>query len=234
MNPETWQSAGLWIGVLLSASLFSLFLGEQWHSRLMQHLFVGALIGWLLVLTWQQLWWPLWIEPLRRGRLAPALVWPLAATALLALGALARAARLSAVSPHVSRWLVQGASTAGSFLVAAAATTGAIGIAQGTLGPQILTAVSTAYWLPVALVWTVIALLSATHSPTVLRRMPPPAAALLRGLLHVGRPVLLVASGMLLARIFTTRITLLTAFLERTLAALRDAGLDAWHLPFFS
>lgn len=226
MNPETLQTAGLWIGLVLSLSLFSLFLGQQWHSRLMQYVFAGALTGWIMVLAWQRLVQPRMIAPLAQGDMAAAI--PIAASVLLALGALARTGHPVIFSRRLGTWLIRLASPIGTLLVASALATGLVGIWQGTIWPQILTAVSTAYWLPIALILTLAVLFEETAAPALWAQLPAPVASGLQGLVRFSRPLLWLASGMILARLITSRITLLTAFLARILAAVRDTGLLDW------
>ncbi len=224
MTPEQLEGAGIWVGLVISLSLFSLFLGQQWHSRLMQHVFLGALMGYLLLWVWEELLAPRQLNPL--PWLDSPLI-PLLLVGLLATGALARAQAHSG-SGTLFRWLARLASLVGSFLMAAALTTALLGVWQGTMQPQALTAVSTAYWLPVALLITSTMILTLTFSPKLQRQLPGPVARTVQGLIRLGRPLLLLASGMALARLLVSRITLLTAFLDRTGMALGQSGIMDW------
>ncbi len=224
MTPEQLEVAGVWTGLIISLSLFSLFLGQQWHSRLMQHLFLGALLGYLLLLVWEELLAPRRLLPLARPD-SPLV--PLILGGLLAAGALARG-RIDSRAGTVALWLARLASVAGAFLVAAALTTVLLGTWQGTLRPQALTAVSTAYWLPIAVLITSAVILTLTFSPPLLQQLPGPVARMAQGLMRLGQPLLLLASGMVLARLLASRITLLTAFLDRTWTALGRSGFVDW------
>ncbi len=224
MTPEQLEAAGVWAGLAISLSLFSLFLGQQWHSRLMQHLFLGALMGYLLLLVWEELLEPRLLRPLAQPD-SPLV--PLLLVGLLAAGALARV-RSDSGAGQVSLWLARLASLAGSFLVAAALATALLGAWQGTIQPQALTAVSTAYWLPIALLITASMILTMTFSPRLQQQWPGPVASAVTGLIRLGRPLLLLASGMVLARLLVSRITLLTAFLDRTWTALGQSGIMDW------
>ncbi len=224
MTLEHLEVAGVWAGLTISLSLFSLFLGQQWHSRLMQHLFLGALIGYLLLLVWEEHLASRLLQPPAQSD-SPLV--PLLLVGLLAAGALTRA-RSDSRTGRAALWLARLASLAGSFLVAAAAATLLLGTWQGTLQPQALTAVSTAYWLPIALLITSTVILTMTFSPGLQRQLPGPVASAVTGLIRLGRPLLLLASGMVLARLFVSRITLLTAFLDRTWTALGQSGIMDW------
>ncbi len=230
MTPEQLEAVGVWTGLVISLSLFSLFLGQQWHSRLVQHLFLGALIGYLLLLVWKDL-----LEPRLQDLSATpgSLLVPSILAGILAAGALGRARGRSGAGT-VTLWVTRLASFVGSFLVAATLATVMLGAWQGTILPQALTAVSTAYWLPVALVITISVILTMTFSPALQKQLPSPVASTVQALLPLGRALLLLASGMVLARIFTSRITLLAAFLDRTWAALGQSGAVDWLTNLFS
>ena len=224
MTPEQLEAAGVWAGLVISLSLFSLFLGQQWHSRLIQHLFLGALMGYLLLLVWEEILEPRLLRPLAQP---DSPLGPLLLVGLLAAGALARA-RSDSGTGKVALWLARLASLAGSFLVTAALATALLGAWQGTIQPQALTAISTAYWLPIALLITSAMILTMTFSPMLQQQWPGPVTSAVTGLIRLGRPLLLLASGMVLARLLASRITLLTAFLDRTWTALGQSGVMDW------
>lgn len=224
MTPELLESTGVWVGLAISVSLFSLFLGQQWHSRLIQHIFLGALIGYLLLLVWEDLLVPRLQPPLAQS---DSIIVPLILIAVLAAGALGRAGTSSKTS-NMTRWFAYFASPIGSFLVAAALATVLFGTWRGTIMPQALTAVGTAYWLPIALLITCAVILTMSFSPRLIQQLPGPVAAGARGLIRLGRPLLLLASGMVLARLLSSRITLLAAFLSRTWASMGQSGAMDW------
>lgn len=224
MTPEILEFTGVWVGLVVSLSLFSLFLGQQWHSRLIQHLFLGALIGYLLLLVWGDLLIPRLRIPLSQPE-SPLI--PLILVIILAAGALGRAGIRSHIG-KITIWLARLASPVGSFLVAAALATVLLGAWRGTIQPQALTAISTAYWLPIALLITSAVILNMTFSTRLHEQLPRPVAAVLGSLTHLGRPLLLLASGMVLARLFTSRVTLLAAFLDRTWTLIGQSGAMDW------
>ena len=230
MTPEQLEAVGVWTGLVISLSLFSLFLGQQWHSRLAQHLFLGALIGYLLLLVWEDL-----LEPRLQELAATSgtLLIPSILVGILAAGALGRA-RAGTSAGKLTLWVTRLASLVGSFLVAATLATVLLGAWQGTVLPQALTAVSTAYWLPIALLFTIAVILTMTFSPALQKQLPSPVANTVQALMSLGRTLLLLASGLVLARIFTTRITLLTAFLDHTWTTLGQLRAVDWLTTLFS
>ncbi len=227
MTPELVQAASVWVGLVISLGLFSLIGGDQWLSRLMQHVLIGASTGWILVLVWQELLQPRLLTPWLQGQVTPDNTVPVILALILILGAFAPRPR--ATGTHfLDRSLKGMASLVSSFLVAAALATGLVGIWQGTMLPQMLTGVTAAYWLPVALLLTLIVLLHQTSRPRALKHLPPRVTLILRFALRLGHPLLMLASGMVLARLIASRIALLTAFLESTLHRLQASGLLEW------
>ena len=227
MTPDFIQAAGVWVGLAVSLSLFSLIWGEQWLARLMQHILIGATTGWILILVWQRLLQPRLLTPWLQGQFTPGNTVPVIFVLILILGAFAPRSR-TAEAHFLDRSLQGMASLVSSFLVAAALATGLVGLWQGTMLPQIQTGVTTADWLPVALLLTLIVLLHQTVKPRYLHHLPPRIVSLLQFTGRFGHPLLMLASGMVLARLITSRITLLTAFLENTLRRVQASGLLEW------
>lgn len=222
------EATGLWIGLIVSWLMFSLLWGDRGPTRLMQYLLVGATTGWIGIYVWDALVQPRLVGPWLRGDFTATGLVSSAALAILALGALVRPRAQEGRSPLWGRVVVGLASLISSFLVASAIATGFWGIWRGTLVPQAITAVTTAYWLPIALVITLSVLLHLTLSADFVRQLPPRTAAAAETLTRVGHSLLMLASGMVLARLISSRITLLTAFLEETLIAVQTLGLDEW------
>lgn len=226
MNAEFVEAVGMWAGLAVSLSLFSLFLGQHGHSRLSQHLFLGALCGYLLLMLGQEVLGPRMQIPLGQGG---SLLGPILLTGLLAGGALTR------VQDRAGgfTWLSRLAAPIGSFLIAAVLATVLIGVWRGTLLPQMSLAISGQTALLPALL-TAAAIVSVTASPRLGSQVPAPVAGILRVLMRIGRPMLLLACGMALARLFTTRIALLTAFLDDIRQAAMTSGLPEWLASFLS
>ncbi len=59
--------AGTLVGFLLTVSIFSYFLGDNWLFRLAVHLFVGVSAGLVVVVVWYHLLWPKLIQPFISG-----------------------------------------------------------------------------------------------------------------------------------------------------------------------
>lgn len=55
--------AGALVGFLLTLSIFSYFLGDNWLFRLAIHIFIGVTTGLVVVLVWYNLIWPKLIQP---------------------------------------------------------------------------------------------------------------------------------------------------------------------------
>ncbi len=218
------QAVGVWVGLAVSLSLFSLIWKEHWLSRLVQHVLVGATTGWILILVWHTLLQPRLVVPWLQGRFTWGNTIPVILCLILILGALTPRAQATG-TPTVDRILQGTASLISAFLVTAALTTGLIGIWQGTVIPQILIGVIAAYGLPIALILTALVLLHQTVRTDRLRPLPPYLTTALQFAHRLGHPLLMLVSGMVLARLLTSRLVLLTAFLERTLYALQDSGL---------
>ena len=231
VTPELIQAAGVWVGLAVSLSLLSLIWREQWLSRLVQHILVGATAGWVLVLVWHTLLQPRIVTPWLQGEFTSGNTVPVVLSLILFLGAFAPRPR-KADAHILDRSLKEMASLVSAFLVAAALATGLIGIWQGTVIPQVLTGVTTAYWLPIALLLTLIVFLYKTVRPSHLNDLSPYLTSGLQFFIRLGHPLLMLASGMVLARLIASRITLLTVFLENNRRALQDSGLLDWVQTF--
>jgi hypothetical protein len=55
--------AGGLVGFLLTISIFSYFLGDNWLFRLAVHIFIGVTAGLVVVIVWYNLLWPKLIQP---------------------------------------------------------------------------------------------------------------------------------------------------------------------------
>ena len=52
------QTAGLWIGFVVSLSVFSLIIRDNALSRLALHLVVGTALGYAALIAWQEVLYP--------------------------------------------------------------------------------------------------------------------------------------------------------------------------------
>ena len=62
-----WQTIGIWIGALLTLSIYSFLYKDNPFYKFAEHLFVGVSAGYGVALTWHQLLVPYLVNPLFRG-----------------------------------------------------------------------------------------------------------------------------------------------------------------------
>jgi hypothetical protein len=238
--PELVNLAGLWVGLAVSLLVFSTILGDHWAARLGQHLLVGAGLGYAGAVVWQALRQSLLVAQLSTD--PGGYWWHWIAVALLALfvaGALGRIVlppRPAQAEGRLHRWLRWGGWLPAAFLAAAALAIGAVGAIQGTLAPQLARAATTG--LPwgapldlllggaLTLLITTGALLFFTVDPVQhLGGQPIGVRRIMGGWLWIGQRAVWLAAGVIFARLFASRISLLLAQFEYWAATFLATGI---------
>lgn len=238
--PPLLVDAGLWLGLLITLALFSLLLGDNALARLAQHLLVGAGLGYAALLAIQSVIGPRLLAPLAQGQWLAAGPPLLLGLLLLAAGIERIAAQGRTAPSAAARRSLQTAGVVPlAMLLGVGIAAGLIGVAQGTLIAQTLAAVRLtfaagrsggAFWAGLlTLLLTTGTLLALTLDRTRLAgALPGPLTSLLRGWAWLGERALWIAAGVVLARIFASRYTLLVDRLYYLTATLQATGLWQW------
>lgn len=238
--PAWFDLAGLWVGLAISLLVFSAILGDHWAARLGQHLLVGAGLGYAGVVVWHALSQASMFEELARDSLGYWWHWiGVLLLVLLVAGALGRICwpRRSARQEHtIQRWLRRGGWAPAAFLAAAGLAIGAVGAIQGTIGPQLAQAArSGLLWgaPPILLLngmlmlaITTGALLFFTIDPVRhLDDQPRLVRQIMRGWLWLGQRAAWLAAGVIFARLFASRVSLLIAQFEYWVVTFAATGI---------
>lgn len=234
--PAQWLMWAHWVGLVLSLLLASMVLREAWPARLAQYILVGTGVGYSVVLAWQHVLRPrLWV-PLTRGMAeigsGGALpggdgLWLVGIPLLLGLMMWAAGVDLLRGSrdDRIGRILRGLGAVPGGVLLGVGVGVAVAGAIQGTLGPQFLRAAQLAgpQVTPGALRGlgilallisggTLLAwLVDESTEERIFGRGLGWAVRLWRGL---GQRALWLAAGVLLARLFFSRFTLLSARIQ--------------------
>lgn len=215
LSPQTVQLVGTWVAALLTLAVLSYVLGDNLLFRLAQYLLIGTAAGYAAAMAWNSV-----LQPrLALLLLDPGRYWYYGLFFLFGLGLLARGVRSIAVLSNLPLAVLFGTG-------AALALGGAI---SGSLVPQIratVVSVAPASYGGGFLGWAhaIDALLAALCTLTVLSafhftaRREGVADALTHGIMAVlggvGRKVLMVAFGALLAGAFLAFFTILRSRLD--------------------
>ncbi len=210
------------LAVLLTLATMSRLLRENLFSRLAQLLFVGVAAGYAVGLAWWHILWPRLVivmaDPLGQ--------WPLTLAMALGLLLLARGFRP--------------ASTLGdapvSILLGVGVGLALVGAVRGTLVPQVLVAMwgattptNSPRWIgiasPIILTLVTVAALAAFHHQRRERGLPGAIDRVLQALGAVGRRLVIVALGAVLAGAWVTffaalqgRVALVQRFISEIVA----------------
>ena len=135
------EAAGLWVSLLLGLFTFSALVRDNYFSRLAQHIFVGAALGYLAVLLLQNVLRPRLIVPLVQSggsdfwAATPAILGIL----LLMAGidrTISQGRAAESPSPFGRRLLYGLGMCAVAILLGVGISTAVLGAIQGTLAPQ--------------------------------------------------------------------------------------------------
>lgn len=233
--------AGVWVGFVLTLLVFTLLARDNPAARFAQHVIVGATLGFAGVFALQEVLGLRLLTPLLRGDAADLHLW-----GALALGVILLIA-------GTERTLAQGRPAAAqrgrilsllgripvALLLGVGVTTGLLGLVQGTLVPQTLYAVQTGITWGAApgpflsgaltLLLAAAALLALTvERERGLAALPAPLRGFAAALLWLGERALWLAAGLLFARLFASRLSLLIDRIAYFFAALQATGLQGW------
>ncbi len=241
------SNVGLWVGLAITLFTFSLILGDNALARLAQHVVVGATLGYATLMAAHYVVNLRVITPIAQGRWQP-LILPLALTALLVVAGLERVftqggRRTQGGRPR--KVLQVAAVVPLAILLGVGLATGVSGVVQGTLlaqaraamvGAALLDGGGTPLWFGIlTLLLTTATLLTLTLDRRVhVDPLPRPVRAVMTAWLWVGERALWIASGVLLARLFAARFTLLVERLEAIATAYNASGLPVWIQSLFA
>lgn len=243
--PFALRTAGGLVGFLLSLLIFSYVLRDNRMARAAQFLLVGVSLGYLTLLTWTSVLWPRLFGPAAQASSAPLIPAFADQSALfmrwipLGLGLLLWLAGADAFrradTPQI--WLRALAILPLAILVGVGLGVGVAGALQGSLGPQLERAIALGRLVSDSNELLIIGLLTLAVTGGALIRLhvlddserqpplPEPLLALLQGWGWIGQRALWLAAGVIFARLFASRMTLLIARLHALLnePALQEA-----------
>ena len=224
VEPAGMERIGLWVGLCMSLGLFSMIWREHRIARLLQYVLVGAATGWLFVLVWTSLIQPRVAVPVQAGTWQATAIGPLLLFLLLAAAAALPhpPSPTGPLGPYAKpiRVLKAAASLAATAILAFTAATVVGGMLVGTLLPQMTFAARTGWQLLATSLLTGLTLLACATAGSRIKSLPDRIAGVIHGVSALGQPLLMLAAGMVFARLMTSRTTLLGTFLEGLLESL--------------
>ncbi len=225
--PAGWlETAGVWVGFVVTLLVFSALLGDHLLARFAQYVLVGAVLGYAVAVTWQSILELELVAALRADPWARPWSWlPVALAAIMALAGLERIFAQGRGQAAPQGWRaalrILGALPALA-LVALGVAVALVGAVQGTLAPQFLAAAqSSLTWgaAPAEFAAGVLTLLLATAAllffvldpPRHLIHQPVWVQRLMAGWVGIGQRAVWVAAGALFARLFAARLAFFIA-----------------------
>lgn len=243
--PALLGDAGLWLGLAVTLLLFSLLFGDNTLARVVQHLLVGASVGYAVLMSMQYILTPRLLAPLARGEWISylpllVLVVLLGAAALERVFAQGGEQGVHSHTPTVGRALlhVLGAIPL-AVLLGIGIAAAVVGVLQGTLYVQVWQvlvgtwsddATGTAVWVgALTLLLTTATLLHLSiNRQQQIDPLPRPLRDLLAIWVWIGERALWIATGVLLARLFASRLTLLVDRIGWLADTLQATGMWQW------
>jgi hypothetical protein len=243
------DTAGFWLGLLVTLLILSGLAGDNALARLGQHLLVGAALGYGAVLAVQHVLRPRLVAPLLAAPVDPVrdpagALWqwaPLALGVLLLVAGLDRTWRPARAGVPLPRWrrLLHGLGRVPvAFLLGVGLAAGLVGTLQGTFFPQFWRAAALAFdpaapgllyliGVLTLLITTATLLYLYVDPDRYLAEQPAAVRRLLHGWLWVGQRAVWLAAGLIFARLLASRLSLLIGRVEYILEVL--AGSPAWR-----
>jgi len=251
-----WESAAFLIGFVLSLLILSFVIRDSWLVRAAQYLLVGVTLAYTVVLVWSNLLWPRLLYPLLTNSLPVDPSGGQFASALwtgwlpLAAGLLLWAAGIDYLWGRARKqegsWLRHLAAVPLALLVGVGLGAGIAGALQGTFFPQFRRATEVGQLLTETPPLLLVGLLTLLITGGVLlhlrlgaatgddNRFPAPLRPLLAGWAWLGERALWLAAGVIFARLFASRITLLIARLDALFFNQQISDLWRWLNTFWS
>jgi len=209
---------GGWVAFVLTLLVFSYLLGDNALYRLAIHLFIGAVVGYSVVIAWYSVFWPSLLKPLlTQPTEDPSLLVPLILGVLLLC------------KGRVSLAWLGNVSMAFLFGVGAALAIG--GALMGVLHPQIEAAISLNLarnsWMTalnnfILLVGTIGALFYFYFRARPERGLGRFGVGFIRGWAGLGRWFIMIAFGAVFANLAIARLTLLIERLQFLVSMIRS------------
>ena len=236
--------AEVWVGFVLTLLIASLLFRDNGAARFAQHLLVGVSLGYAAVAAIQLVLRPRLFAPLLQGEVQSAWLWiPFVLGLVLLIAGIERSLRQGQTSgggPGRSRrlWnLVAAAPVA--LLVGVAVAAGLVGVIEGAIGPLFWqTAVAGVWWTGsttgaweggLALLLTIATLSSLMFDPRRhVARWPRPLRIAAGALVWTGQRAFWLAAGMVFARLFASRLSLLIDRAAYLFISLQRTGLQQW------
>lgn len=237
------EAAGVWVSFLLTLFIASLLVRDNAVASFAQHLLVGVTFGYAAVAAIQLVLRPRLFAPLLQGGTETIWLWAPLILGMLLLGAgierSLRQGRMVADEPSASRRLWQVVRVIPvALLLGIAVAAGLLGVIQGTLSPLFWQAAVAGLWWSsstslweggLALALTIAVLMTLTFQPDRhLARLPRLFRVAALGVVWLGQRALWVAAGMLFARLFASRLSLVIERMTYLVTAMQQIGLQRW------
>lgn len=244
--PALITDAGLWLGLLITLLVFSLLFGDSALARVAQHLLVGAGTGYAVLLAIQYVLGPRLLAPLARGEWLSMLPLLILVSVLVVAGVERVIAQGGEQGPPAatagrSRQLLHALGAIPLALaIGVGLAAGVVGIVQGTIFVQTWQVINGAFgddggsssgvWAGVLtlLLTTATLLHLALNRKRQIEPLPRPLRDLLGLWVWIGERALWIATGVLLARLFASRLTLLVDRMGWIAATVQATGLWQW------
>ncbi len=238
------SAAEVWVGFVLTLLVASMLFRDNGAARFAQHLLVGVSLGYAAVAAIQLVLRPRLFAPLLQGEAQSGWLWiPFALGLVLLAAGIERSLRQGRTAEgELGRgrrlWNLI-AATPVALLVGIAVAAGLIGVIQGTIWPLFWqTAVAGVWWAGsmagvwqggLALLLTIATLSSLMFDP---RRHLAGWPRLLRvaagALIWIGQRAFWLAAGMVFARLFASRLSILIDRANYLIVSIQRTGLQQW------
>jgi hypothetical protein len=237
-------AAEIWVGFVLTLLIASLLFRDNGAARFAQHLLVGVSLGYAAVAAIQLVLRPRLFAPLLQGEMHSGWLWtPFLLGLVLMVAGIERSLRQgrtpAAESSRGRRLWSLVAATPAALLLGIAVAAGLVGVVQGTIAPLFWQAAVAGLWWTtssagvwegaLALLLTLATLATLMFDPRRhVARWPRLLGMVAFGLIWLGQRAFWLAAGMVFARLFASRLTLLIDRANYLLISLQQTGLQQW------
>jgi hypothetical protein len=222
--------------------IFSAIAGDNRLARLAQHILIGAALGYLSLLVWQQTLRPRLVAPLLNAASDVWLWAPLTLGLLLWIAGLERIVHQGAAPRQAKQWqrALRAAGIAPvALMLGIGGGAGIMGALQGTLFPQFWRAAAMGFDQSASILRLLSGVLTLLITTGVLLhlyvnpvRHALPQQGMVRqvmlGWMWLGKRALWLAAGLIFARLLAARLSLLIARLEFLVSSLYATELWQW------